>query len=104
MYRQSVKKPAPVAYAVIDRDEDHKIKLDANFDEDWGDKAYMTTLMYHGMICENGVIPSSAGFDDVSDVPIKHVTERRHELLVTVEEAEDCTVDFYLINIVFSSL
>ncbi len=30
MYRKSVKKPAPAAYAVIDGDEEQRIELDAN--------------------------------------------------------------------------
>ncbi|MCR5508937.1 MAG: hypothetical protein K6F34_09645, partial [Lachnospiraceae bacterium] len=58
MYRKSVKKPAPIAYAVIDEDHDNRIMLDANFDEDWGDKAFMATLMYHGRICKDGRFPA----------------------------------------------
>ena len=76
MYRKSVKRPAPVAYAVIDGDTDHKTLLDANFDEDWGDKAYMATLMHHD-------------------------TAGEHTLTVTLEE-EGSAADFYLINVVCS--
>ena len=102
MYRKSVKKPAPVAYAVIDGDERHRIRLDANFDEDWGDKAYLATLMYHGTICEDGIIPSCEGSAGVSDTPERYSNCRQHILKVTIEEAEECEVDFYIINIVCS--
>lgn len=36
-YRKSVKKPAPVAVAVVDGDEKNAVVLDANFEETWGD-------------------------------------------------------------------
>ena len=111
MYRKSVNKPAPVAYAVIDGDEENRIRLDANFDEDWGDKAYMATLMYHGRICKNGSFPeeyvcedectSNVGKRDdavVNKDVIKD--EKSHTLTVTIEEAGECASDFYLINLV----
>ena len=111
MYRKSVNKPAPVAYAVIDGDKENHIRLDANFDEDWGDKAYMATLMYHGRICKNGSFPeeyvcedectSNAGKRDdavVNKDVIKD--EKSHTLTVTIEEAGECASDFYLINLV----
>lgn len=47
-YRKSVKLPAPVAKAVIDGDEENAVILDANFDETWGDKLELTTLLEHG--------------------------------------------------------
>ncbi|MBQ8967960.1 SGNH/GDSL hydrolase family protein [Ruminococcus sp.] len=43
-WRRSVNKPAPIAYAVIDGDEANKVKLDANFEETWGDLSCLTTL------------------------------------------------------------
>ncbi|BBF42854.1 putative xylanase [Lachnospiraceae bacterium KM106-2] len=43
-YRKTIHKPAPIAEAVIDGEEEHKIKLDANFDEDWGDCLYLQNL------------------------------------------------------------
>ncbi len=88
MYRRTVNKPAPVAYAVIDGDEENRIRLDGNFDEDWGDKACMVTLMHHGRICENGNTESA------------NRDEKRHKLTVTIGEAENCVSDFYLINLV----
>ena len=47
-YRKSVKKPAPIARAVVDGDEEHAVLLDANFDEDWGDCLYLQDLLVHG--------------------------------------------------------
>lgn len=116
MYRKSVNKPAPVAYAVIDGDEENRIRLDANFDEDWGDKAYMATLIYHGRICKNGSFPeeytcadecasntgerddAAGGNDGYTEDLIND--EKSHTLTVTIEEAGECASDFYLINLV----
>ncbi|MCI1982421.1 MAG: SGNH/GDSL hydrolase family protein [Oscillospiraceae bacterium] len=43
-YRKSVKHPAPAAEAIIDGDEAHAVRLDANFDETWGDCLFITTV------------------------------------------------------------
>lgn len=43
-WKKAVKHPAPLAYAVIDGKENEKIKLDANFEETWGDLCCLTTL------------------------------------------------------------
>ena len=43
-WRRTVKQPAPVAYATIDGDSANRVKLDANFDETWGDLCCLTTL------------------------------------------------------------
>lgn len=48
-YRKTINRPAPVAIAVIDGDEEHPVVLDANFDEDWGDSLHIDTLLYHGV-------------------------------------------------------
>ena len=47
-FRKSVKLPAPVAEIVIDGDESTRTVLDANFDETWGDKLELYTVMEHG--------------------------------------------------------
>ena len=47
-YRKSVKLPAPVALAIVDDDTEHAVRLDANFDEDWGDSLTLTPVMVHG--------------------------------------------------------
>lgn len=46
-YRKSVNRPTPVAKAVIDGDTENAVILDGNFDEDWGDCLYITTLAEH---------------------------------------------------------
>ena len=47
-YRKSVKLPAPVAKIIVDGDEEHGVLLDANFDETWGDKLELDTILEHG--------------------------------------------------------
>lgn len=46
-YRKSVIQPTPIAKAVIDGDTEHAVILDGNFEEDWGDCLYITTLAEH---------------------------------------------------------
>lgn len=46
-YRKTIHKPAPIALAIIDGDEDNASVLDANFTETWGDK------LYTQLICDN---------------------------------------------------
>lgn len=77
-FRQSVAKPAPIARAVVDGDEEHAVILDANFEEDWGDNLALTTVLFHG---EN----------------------RTHELVITIAEAhERDAADFYLTSVIVS--
>lgn len=47
-YRKSVKQPAPIAKVIIDDDEDAGIILDSNFNETWGDKLELDTILDHG--------------------------------------------------------
>ena len=47
-YRQSIHKPAPIAKATVDYDEEHAIILDANFTENWGDKLELQDLLVEG--------------------------------------------------------
>ena len=46
--KRTVKRPAPVALAIVDGDEDHAVVLDANFDQDWGDCLSVIQIMRHG--------------------------------------------------------
>lgn len=48
MYRKTIRKPAPVAMLILDDDREHPIMLDANFEETWGDKLYLQTVLEHG--------------------------------------------------------
>lgn len=47
-YRKTVRKPAPVAELILDGDTEHAFKLDANFEEDWGDCLFLETVLEHG--------------------------------------------------------
>lgn len=47
-YRRTKDLPAPVASVVIDGDTEHAQILDANFDETWGDKLELKTILEHG--------------------------------------------------------
>ena len=47
-YRKTIQKPAPVAELILDGDEEHPLILDANFEETWGDKLVLDTVMDHG--------------------------------------------------------
>ncbi len=77
-YRKSVKKPAPIAKAVVDGDEDHAVVLDANFDEDWGDCLYLQDLLVHG-------------------------EDKPHTVDITVTEAhENDAAPFYLVSVIAS--
>lgn len=46
-YRKSVKKPACIAKVIVDGDPSTETILDANFDEDWGDKLELDTITEH---------------------------------------------------------
>ena len=59
-YRKTINKPAPVAIAVIDGDEEHPVVLDANFTEDWGDSLHVDTLLYHGFRVDPAMINADA--------------------------------------------
>lgn len=75
-YRKSVKLPAPAALAVVDDDTEHAVRLDANFDETWGDKLELATLLEHGK-------------------------EGRHTVTIRLAEThEDDAVPFYLVSVI----
>lgn len=47
-YRRTIQLPAPAAVLILDGDEDRPFRLDANFDETWGDKLELLTILEHG--------------------------------------------------------
>lgn len=47
-YRRTIKKPAPVATLTVDGDKSSAVELNAEFDEDWGDKLCLCTALEHG--------------------------------------------------------
>lgn len=75
-YLRSVNKPRPVVEAVVDGDTSRAVRLDGNFDEDWGDCLALTEVF-------NG-------------------TQRgRHEIRLTVTETpENAAGPFYLVSII----
>lgn len=75
-YLKSVKKPAPVAEVVVDGDTSQAMRLDANFDEDWGDKLELDTVTEH--------MPYG-----------KHTVE-----ISLIETHEDDAVPFYLVSLI----
>lgn len=75
-YRKSVSKPAPVAVAVVDGDEAGAVVLDANFEEDWGDCLFITTVAHH-------------------------IENRSHKVEIRlVETHENDAVPFYLVSVI----
>lgn len=47
-YRKTIQLPAPVAELILDGDESRPFRLDANFEETWGDKLVLDTILEHG--------------------------------------------------------
>lgn len=77
-YRKSVKQPTPNAEVIVDGDTEAVLRLDANFDEDWGDKLELVTVLEHGEM-------------------------RTHEVQIRITEAhEDDVVPFYLVAVIAS--
>lgn len=77
-YRKSVKQPAPIAEVIVDGDEKKSVRLDANFDEEWGDKLELVTVLEHG-------------------------ETRTHDVQIRlVETHEDDAVPFYLVSVIAS--
>lgn len=75
-YKKSVNHPAPVAVAVVDGREETSVRLDANFEETWGDCIFLQDI---AMDLEEG----------------------SHTLTVTIKEAPDnLACPFYLISVI----
>ncbi|MVB12396.1 GDSL-like Lipase/Acylhydrolase family protein [Caprobacter fermentans] len=77
-YRKSVAHPAPVALAVVDGDEEHAVRLDANFEEAWGDCLFLSTVA-------------------------KNLLDGEHHLEVRlIEVPEHPAAEFYLVSVIVS--
>ncbi len=77
-YRKTIHKPAPIAKAVLDGQEENAIILDANFEETWGDCLYLQDIL-------------------VSDV------KKKHTLTITIiEEGIQPKSEFYLASVITS--
>ena len=77
-YRKTINKPAPVAVAVLDGDEENAVILDANFDETWGDSLHLDVILRHG-------------------------EDKEHSLTIRIVEThEDDKSEFYLVSVITS--
>ncbi len=76
-FRRSVQKPAPVAEIIVDGDPATRKLLDANFDETWGDKLELLTV-------------------------IEHMPKGIHRVEVRLVEGQDAVVPFYLNAIIMA--
>lgn len=77
-YRKTIQKPAPVAELVLDGDREHAVLLDANFEETWGDKLQLDTVLDHG-------------------------ETKLHKVEITIKEThEGDKLPFYLISVIAS--
>ncbi|MBR1663364.1 MAG: SGNH/GDSL hydrolase family protein [Ruminococcus sp.] len=74
-WRRTIRRPAPIAKAIIDGDTENAITLDANFDEDWGDLLCLTTLFES---------------DSAS----------HHTLEIVVDEQPDNDIPFYITSVI----
>ena len=54
-YRKTIQKPAPAARLTIDSDPEKEIVLDADFEETWGDKLVLDTVLDHGECREHTI-------------------------------------------------
>ena len=54
-YRKTIQKPAPIAKVTVDSGASGETVLDANFEEDWGDKLQLDTVLDHGKSGEHTV-------------------------------------------------
>lgn len=76
-YRKSVKHPACIAKVVLDGEEDRAVVLDGNFEETWGDCLFISTIA-------------------------EHVEEKKHSVKITVVDAPEDAVPFYLVSVIGS--
>lgn len=77
-YRKSVAHPAPAALAIVDGDEVRAVRLDANFEETWGDCLFLSTV--------------------AQDLP-----DGEHHLEIRLTEVpEHPAADFYLVSVIAS--
>lgn len=75
-YKKSVKRNAPIAKVIIDRNVKHSVILDGNFEETWGDCLYLQDILIAG---ETG----------------------KHTLDITIIQAdENSDTDFYLVSVI----
>lgn len=100
-YRKTIKRPAPVAVAILDGDEEHPIVLDANFDEDWGDSIHIDTILYHGIRVDSKNILRNTDVEELNRVARIRPEKKTHTLEIRIIEThEDERSDFCLYSII----
>ncbi len=67
-YKKTIKHIAPVALAIVDGDEENAIRLDANFDETWGDCIYLENILVDGAKKEHTLEIKVIEVDEKSDL------------------------------------
>lgn len=78
-YRKTMQLPAPVAELILDGDEGRPFRLDANFEETWGDKLALDTILEHG-------------------------EDRKHTVEIRLTEThEEDRLPFYLVSVIAST-
>lgn len=75
-YRKTINKPAPIAIAILDGDEENATILDANFEETWGDCLFLQSIAHH-------------------------IEKKKHHIEIRIIEThEDDRVPFYLVSVI----
>ena len=77
-YRRTVKRPAQKALVVIDGDTKNPLVLDTAFDETWGDKLCLTTVLEHGRYA------------------VHHIS------IMLTDAPKDAPLPFYLVSVIAS--
>lgn len=94
-FRRTVKRPAPVALAIVDGDEDNAVVLDANFDQDWGDCLSVVNLLRHGRVVtdQTGKNYSPAHYENAAKALERHKDIKpvaaEHEIRIRITGTPD---------------
>lgn len=54
-YRKAIRRPALRAELILDGDTAHKVILDGNFEQDWGDCLFLEPILHHGELARHTV-------------------------------------------------
>lgn len=112
-YLKTINRPAPIAEAIIDGDEKHPVRLDANFDENWGNHIHIDTLLWHGrridpQVVHHGTVKNQqpSREDLVLEAEATCISElvpkkKEHTVEIRIIEAhEDDRTAFYLVSFI----
>ena len=94
-FRRTIRRPAPIAVAIVDGDEENAVILDSNFDQDWGDCLSVVNVLHHGRVVTDQTCRdlSPARYENAANALAKHkdVTPvaAEHELKIRIIGAPD---------------